>query len=75
MLGEFCWTEKYLKIEENVNICAKKLFVWNYFSKCSEVHLKRNVVTSDMEVYLVKFFFLNIHEATRLLALDKPQRH
>ena len=42
------------------------------FSKCSEVHLKINFVISDMKLYLVKFFFLNIHEATSLLDLDKP---
>ena len=48
----------------------------NYFWKCSEVvHLKINFVISDMEVYLVKFFLLNIHEATGLLDLDKPERH
>ena len=44
----------------------------NYFWKCSEVvHLKINFVISDMEVYLVKFFLLNIHEAAGLLDLDK----
>ena len=47
----------------------------NYFSKSSEVHLKINFVISDMVAYLVKFFLLNIHEATGLLDLDKPQRH
>ena len=67
--------EKYLKIEEYVNIYNKKLFVRNYFSKCSEVHLMVNFVINDMEVYLVKFFLLNIHEATGLLDLDKPERH
>ena len=65
-----CWTEKYLKIEEYVNVYNKKLFVKNYFSKCSEVHLKNNFYISDIKVYLVKFFPLNIQEAT-----DKPQRH
>ena len=34
-----------------------------------------NFVINDMEVYLVKFFLLNIHEATGLLDLDKPERH
>ena len=34
-----------------------------------------NFVINDMEVYLVKFFLLNIHEATGLLDLDKPKRH
>ena len=43
----------------------------NYFSKCSEVQLKIKFVISDMEVYLVKFFLLNIHEAAGLLDLDK----
>ena len=43
----------------------------NYFSKCSEIHLEINFVISDMEVYLVKFFLLNIHEAAGLLDLDK----
>ena len=44
----------------------------NYFWKCSEVvHLKINFVISDMEVYLVKFFLLNIREAAGLLDLDK----
>ena len=47
----------------------------NYFSKCSEVQLKINFVISDVEAYLVKFFLLNIHEATGLLDLDKPERH
>ena len=47
----------------------------NYFSKCSEVHLKINFVISDMIVYLVKFFLLNINEATGLLDQDKSQRH
>ena len=28
-----------------------------------------------MEVYLVKLFVPNIHEATELLDLEKPQRH
>ena len=31
-----------------------------------------NFVINDMEVYLVKFFLLNIHKAK---APDKPQRH
>ena len=66
---------KYLKIEEYVNIYNKKLFVRNYFSKCSEVHLKINLVISEMKEYLAKFFLLNIHEATSLLDLDKLQRH
>ena len=47
----------------------------NYFSKCSEVHLKINFIISDMEVYLLKFFLLNIHEATGPRDLDKPERH
>ena len=47
----------------------------NYFLKCSEVHLKINFVISEMKVYRVKFFLLNIHEATSLLDLDRPQRH
>ena len=67
-----------LKISKNRGICKhynKKLFVRNYFSKCSEVHLMVNFVINDMEVYLVKFFLLNIHEATGLLDLDKPERH
>ena len=34
-----------------------------------------NFVISDMKVYLVTLFLLNIHEATSLLDLDKPQRH
>ena len=42
----------------------------NYFSKSSEVHLKINFVISDMVTYLLKFFLLNIHEAT---GLDKPK--
>ena len=37
--------------------------------------LKVNFIISDMKVYLVKFFILNIHEATSLPHLDKPQRH
>ena len=41
----------------------------NYFSKCSEVHLKINFAISDMVMYLVKFFLLNIHEALGLLDL------
>ena len=52
-----------------------KLLVRNYFSKCSEVHLKINFVISDMKMYLVKFFLVNIHEATNVLDLDKSQRH
>ena len=34
-----------------------------------------NFVINDMEVYLVKFFLLNIHEATSLLDLEKRWRH
>ena len=34
-----------------------------------------NFVINDMEVYLVKFFLLNIHEATSLLDLEKRRRH
>ena len=57
-------------------VCKQnKLFVRNYFSKCSEVHLKINFVISDMEVYLVKLSPLNIYEATALLDLEKPERH
>ena len=37
--------------------------------------LKTSFVISDMKVYLVKFFLLNINEATSLLDLDKPERH
>ena len=63
------------KISKNRGICKhynKKLFVRNYFWKCSEVvHLKINFVINDMEVYLVKFFTLNIHEATGLFDLEK----
>ena len=47
----------------------------NYFSKSSEAHLKINFVISDMVVYLVKFFLLNIYETKELLDLDKPQHH
>ena len=47
----------------------------NYFSKYSEVKLEINFVISEMKVHLEKFSFLNIHEATSLLDLDKPQRH
>ena len=47
----------------------------NHFSKCSGAHLKINFVISDMVVYLVKFFLLNIYEATGLLDLDKSRRH
>ena len=36
------------------------------------VHLKIDFVISDIVVYIVKFFLLNIQEATRLLDLDKP---
>ena len=66
------------KISKNRAICKhynEKLFVRNYFSKYSEVHLKINFVIIDMEVYLVKFFLVNIHEATGLLDPDKLQRH
>ena len=66
------------KISKNRGICKhynKKLFVRNYFSKWSEVYLKINFIISDMKVYLVKFFLLNIHKATRLLDLDKAQHH
>ena len=38
----------------------------NYFSKCLEVHLKTNFVISEMKVYVVKFFLLNIHEALQV---------
>ena len=38
----------------------------NYFSKCSEVHVKINFVISEMKVCLVKFFLLNIHEALQV---------
>ena len=38
----------------------------NYFSKCSEVQVKINFVISEMKVYLVKFFPLNIHEALQV---------
>ena len=34
-----------------------------------------NFVINDMEVYLVKFFLLNIHKATSLLDLEKRRRH
>ena len=47
----------------------------NYFSKCSEEHLKINFVISEMKVYLVQVFLLNTYEATSLLDLDKLQRH
>ena len=50
-----------------------RVFVRNYFWKCSEkVHLKINFVISDMEVYLVKLFVLNIQETTELLDLEEP---
>ena len=64
------------KISKN-RVCKhdKKLFVRNYFSKCSEVLLKINFVISDMEVYLVKLSPLNIYEATALPDLEKPERH
>ena len=38
----------------------------NYFLKCSEVHVKINFVISEMKVYLIKFFLLNIHEALQV---------
>ena len=50
-------------------------FLRNYFSKYSEVKLEINFVISEIKVYLEKFVLLNIHEATSLLDLDKPQRH
>ena len=61
-------------MEEYVNI-YDKLFMRNCFSKYSEVQLEINFVISEMKVYLEKFFLLNIHEATSLLDLDKPQHH
>ena len=68
-----------LKISKNRGISKhynKKLFVRNYFWKCSEVvHLKINFVVNDMEVYLVMFFLLNIHDTTSLLDLEKGRRH
>ena len=66
-----------LKISKNRGICKhKELFMRNVFLKCSEVvHLKINFIINDMEVYLVKFFVLNIHKATGLLDLEKTQRH
>ena len=74
-LGQFYWTEKDLKIEEYVNVYNKKLFLKNYFSKYSGVQIQINFVISKIKVYLEKFFLLNIHEATSLLYLDKPQRY
>ena len=59
-----------LKMSKNREICKhynKKLFVRNYFSKRSEVHLKINFVISDLEKLFAKFFRLNIYEATGLL--------
>ena len=47
----------------------------SYFSKCPEVHLKINFVISEMKVYVVRVLFLNIHKATNLLDLEKPQHH
>ena len=38
----------------------------NYFSKCSEVYLKINFVISEMKVYFVKFFLLNIDDALQV---------
>ena len=38
----------------------------SYFSKCLEMHLKINFVISEMKVYLVKFFLLNIHETLQV---------
>ena len=38
----------------------------SYFSKYLEMHLKINFVISEMKVYLVKFFLLNIHEALQV---------
>ena len=63
-----------LKISKNKGIYKHntKLFVRNYFWKCSEVlQFKINFVIKNMEVYLVKFFVLNIHKATGLLDLEK----
>ena len=68
-------TEKYLKIEGYVNVYCGKMFVRNYFSGCSEVLSKINFVISKMKVYLINFSLLNIHEATRLLDLEKPLHH
>ena len=63
------------KISKNRRIYKhnKKLFVRNYFSKRST--LKVHFVVSKVKVYLVKFFLLNILEATGFLDLDKPQHH
>ena len=66
---------KISKNRKYVNVYNKKLFLRNYFSKCSEVHLKIKFVISNMKVYLVKFLLLNVHEATSPLDLDKPQYH
>ena len=38
----------------------------NYFSKCSEEHIKINFVISEMKGYLVKFFLVNIHKALQI---------
>ena len=38
----------------------------NYYSKCSEVHLKINFVISEIKVYLVRFLLVNIHEALQI---------
>ena len=37
--------------------------------------LEINFVINEIKVYLEKPSLLNIHEATSLLDLDKPQRH
>ena len=42
----------------------------NYFSKCSEVPIKINFVISEMKVYLVRFFLLNIHEALQVYLIS-----
>ena len=68
-------TGKYLKLEEYLNIDDGKLLVRNYFAECSEVLLQSNFVISDIKVYLMNVFILNIHKGTSLLYLSKPLCH
>ena len=59
----------------NMKTYNLKIFVRNHFSEWLEVLLKINFVINEIKVYLRNFFSLNVHKATSLLDLGKPQRH
>ena len=68
-------TEKYLKIEEYLNIYDRKLCERNQCLECSGILLKMGFIACEMKVYPWKLSFWTCTKLRILFDLGNPTRH